>query len=54
MQHTWRPEEGIRSPGVGVIVVVACLLGAGNQTKGIYKRSQCSLLLSYLSIFFVG
>lgn len=40
--YLWRPNEGIRSPGSGVIDVVNHYMGTGNPTQVLCKNSKCS------------
>jgi hypothetical protein len=43
MQYLWRPEEGVESPGAGVIWIWEPLcVDAENQTYVICKSSKCS------------
>lgn len=54
MQCLWRPEEGNRTPGAGVIDVSS--MDAGNQTWVPCKRPKCyswTVSLAPLIIFFV-
>lgn len=37
----WRPEEGIRSSGTGVPLVVSYHMGAETQTRVLYKSNKC-------------
>jgi hypothetical protein len=44
------PEEGIRSPEIGVPANWSCHIGAENWTQALWKSNKCSSLLSHLSL----
>lgn len=46
--YPWRPEESIRSPGIGVRMVVSYPVGCGNWIWVLCKSSKCSKQLRYL------
>lgn len=50
-QYLQRPEEDIELTGTALIGIGSCCVGVGNQTWVLWKRSQCSELLSHVSGF---